>query len=166
MEVQIDGKRSSGFLSVGWGLMSDIDVESEVLRAIGEPRFTLWSFLRLAKLRSYKAQLSYIPCEKITREEVNGTSSTVMRQRDPVTLDSEFISVYSSCQSFIGTDMIFAPGAKPGDGLIHLTYLTKDAGRAAATQFLLGIEKGISTFSNLLNMKHPEEGILVIILFI
>lgn len=146
----MDGTKSFAFLSVGWGLLSDIDVESEVLRAIGEPRFTIWAFLRLAKLRSYKAQLTYVPCESVPAAlaSVNGTSpgssrsASTMRSRDPVTLDTEFISVYSSCQSYIGTNMMFAPGAQASDGLIHLTYLTKDGGRTAATPFLLGIDNG------------------------
>ncbi|ODM97758.1 Sphingosine kinase 1 [Orchesella cincta] len=142
MEVELDGRKIYSFLSVGWGLLADIDVESEVLRAIGESRFTIWSFLRLAKLRHYKAQLSYIPCERVSRDELNGTSRTSLRERDPVFIDGEFISVYSTCQSYIGSDLIFAPKAQPGDGLIHLTYMTKDAGRASATQFLLGIDKG------------------------
>lgn len=138
--MTIDGNKSYSFLSMGWGLMSDIDVESEVLRAIGEPRFTLWGLLRLAKLRSYPSQLTYVPCENITS---NGHySSPKKHTREPVTVKGDFISVYSSYQSFIGTDMIFAPDAKPHDGLIHLTYVTKDGGRSAATQFLLGIEKG------------------------
>lgn len=134
----MDGKEVVSFLSVGWGLMADIDVESEVLRAIGEPRFTVWALLRLAKLRSYKAQLSYTPCEIIFGENATKT----MRSRDPVTVHGDFISVYSTCQSYIGSTMMFAPAAKPDDGLIHLTYITKDAGRATAMQFLLGMDKG------------------------
>lgn len=35
------------FLSIGWGLLSDIDIESEKLRAIGGQRFTVWSLARL-----------------------------------------------------------------------------------------------------------------------
>lgn len=35
------------FLTVGWGIMADIDIESERLRAIGEIRFTLWAFWRV-----------------------------------------------------------------------------------------------------------------------
>lgn len=34
------------FLSIGWGLISDIDIESERLRAIGGQRFTVWSVAR------------------------------------------------------------------------------------------------------------------------
>ena len=36
------------FLSIGWGLISDIDIESERLRSIGRHRFTIWSLARLA----------------------------------------------------------------------------------------------------------------------
>lgn len=36
------------FLSFGWGLMSDIDIESEKLRSIGEIRFTVWALWRIA----------------------------------------------------------------------------------------------------------------------
>ncbi|KAJ8877147.1 hypothetical protein PR048_021600 [Dryococelus australis] len=35
------------FLSVGWGFISDIDIESERLRVIGGQRFTVWSVARL-----------------------------------------------------------------------------------------------------------------------
>jgi hypothetical protein len=35
------------FLSIGWGLIADIDIESERLRSIGGQRFTVWSLARL-----------------------------------------------------------------------------------------------------------------------
>lgn len=34
------------FLSVGWGLMADIDIESERFRALGDARFTVWAVIR------------------------------------------------------------------------------------------------------------------------
>lgn len=49
------------FLSVGWGFISDIDIESERLRAIGGQRFTVWSVARLLDLRTYKGKLWYLP---------------------------------------------------------------------------------------------------------
>ncbi|KAM0736466.1 Sphingosine kinase 2 [Formica fusca] len=53
------------FLSVGWGLLADIDIESERLRAIGGQRFTVWSLARLIGLRTYKGKVSYLPCNKV-----------------------------------------------------------------------------------------------------
>ncbi|KOC70276.1 Sphingosine kinase 2 [Habropoda laboriosa] len=53
------------FLSVGWGLLADIDIESERLRAIGGQRFTVWTIARLIGLRTYKGKVSYLPCDKV-----------------------------------------------------------------------------------------------------
>jgi sphingosine kinase len=49
------------FLSVGWGLIADIDIESERLRSIGQKRFTVWSIHRLISLRTYVGKVSYLP---------------------------------------------------------------------------------------------------------
>uniref|UniRef100_A0A675B341 sphingosine kinase n=1 Tax=Anopheles darlingi TaxID=43151 RepID=A0A675B341_ANODA len=57
------------FLSVGWGLISDIDIESERLRAIGGQRFTVWSVHRLISLRTYHGKVSYLPA---LPSQVNG----------------------------------------------------------------------------------------------
>ncbi|XP_011868908.1 PREDICTED: sphingosine kinase 1-like isoform X2 [Vollenhovia emeryi] len=60
------------FLSVGWGLLADIDIESERLRAIGGQRFTVWSVARLIGLRTYKGKVSYLPCSKVPPTENMG----------------------------------------------------------------------------------------------
>ncbi|KAH8400469.1 hypothetical protein KR222_000959 [Zaprionus bogoriensis] len=56
------------FLSVGWGLIADIDIESERLRSIGAQRFTLWAIKRLITLRTYRGRLSYLPAEVQSKE--------------------------------------------------------------------------------------------------
>lgn len=58
------------FLSVGWGLISDIDIESERLRMLGGQRFTIWSVARLIGLRSYGGKLWYLPAEVGANENV------------------------------------------------------------------------------------------------
>ncbi|KAH8354692.1 hypothetical protein KR084_002581 [Drosophila pseudotakahashii] len=58
------------FLSVGWGLIADIDIESERLRSIGAQRFTLWAIKRLITLRTYKGRVSYLlPKNKKVQEK-------------------------------------------------------------------------------------------------
>ncbi|XP_020818653.1 sphingosine kinase 1 [Drosophila serrata] len=57
------------FLSVGWGLIADIDIESERLRSIGAQRFTLWAIRRLITLRTYKGKVYYQLPNKITKVE-------------------------------------------------------------------------------------------------
>lgn len=52
------------FLSIGWGFIADIDIESERLRMIGSPRFTIWSIARLIG----KARQLYALCSAFTDE--------------------------------------------------------------------------------------------------
>lgn len=54
------------FLSVGWGLLSDIDIESERLRAIGGQRFAVWALARLVGLRRYRGTLTYAKIKDVS----------------------------------------------------------------------------------------------------
>lgn len=131
---------------MGWGLLADIDVESEFLRALGESRFTLYSFYRLANLRSYKAKLSFVPATTSEPCDIlNGNLAPALKDnfnRVPIVIDGDFVCVYATYQSYIGSDLEFAPNAAPNDGLIHLVYMEGDIGRTRSTQFLISIDKG------------------------
>lgn len=49
IKVQTDERSLASFLSIGWGLMSDIDIESESLRSIcGGKRFYFGALWRVA----------------------------------------------------------------------------------------------------------------------
>lgn len=65
------------FLSVGWGLLSDIDIESERLRAIGGQRFALWAVARILGLRRYKGVVSYSKIKDV---------SNLPKPKQPLTL--------------------------------------------------------------------------------
>ncbi|KAG0719871.1 Sphingosine kinase 2 [Chionoecetes opilio] len=52
-------KRILSFLSIGFGLLADIDIESERLRIIGDTRFAVWAVARCANLRKYQATISF-----------------------------------------------------------------------------------------------------------
>ncbi|KAK1135772.1 hypothetical protein K0M31_000346 [Melipona bicolor] len=64
------------FLSVGWGLLADIDIESERLRAIGGQRFTVWTIARLIGLRTYRGKVSYLSCDKLPSVDSLGNGKT------------------------------------------------------------------------------------------
>ncbi|PIC44653.1 hypothetical protein B9Z55_004951 [Caenorhabditis nigoni] len=59
--VKTETTTYAAFLSIGWGLMADIDIESEKWRKLGGHRFTLMGFIRSCNLRSYKGRLTYRP---------------------------------------------------------------------------------------------------------
>ena len=49
------------FLSLSWGLISDVDIESEKLKFLGAWRFDLYALLLICSLRTYKGRFSFIP---------------------------------------------------------------------------------------------------------
>lgn len=58
--VETDRGHCACFLSIGWGIMADIDIESEKWRkTLGSNRFTLGGIIRSLKLRTYRGKLSY-----------------------------------------------------------------------------------------------------------
>ncbi|XP_073833410.1 sphingosine kinase 1 [Musca autumnalis] len=87
------------FLAVGWGLIADVDIESEKLRSIGAQRFTLWSIHRILHLRTYKGKLSYLPWKRphLEQDEQNSlrqklrskSGSTSILKRFQDALDEE-----------------------------------------------------------------------------
>ncbi|XP_032420191.1 sphingosine kinase 1 [Xiphophorus hellerii] len=58
------GQRLFSFLSLAWGFVADVDVESEKYRHVGAARFTVGTLVRLASLRIYKGQLAYLPASR------------------------------------------------------------------------------------------------------
>lgn len=61
------------FLSVGWGFLSDIDIESERLRMLGGQRFTVWCIARLIGLRCYTGKVYYLPVNTSTNVNYKST---------------------------------------------------------------------------------------------
>ncbi|KAG7486997.1 sphingosine kinase 1 [Solea senegalensis] len=53
--------RLFSFLSLAWGFVADVDIESEKYRHAGAARFTVGTLVRLASLRIYKGKLAYLP---------------------------------------------------------------------------------------------------------
>lgn len=43
-----NGQRLYSFLSVGWGMIADVDIESERFRNMGNSRFALMAVIRIA----------------------------------------------------------------------------------------------------------------------
>ena len=47
------------FLMLAWAIVSDCDINSEVIRWIGPARFTIWGVFRVLFLRQYPAYFRF-----------------------------------------------------------------------------------------------------------
>ena len=70
------------FLSLTWAIISDIDINSEVIRCIGSARFTLWAIYRAAFERTYEGNL------KLFGMEIDGKNYDKSKIYEDCSIDS------------------------------------------------------------------------------
>ena len=63
--VSTGRERLLSALSVCYGLIADIDIESEKYRSLGRLRITIGSVVRIVGLKHYRVKFSYIPSQKV-----------------------------------------------------------------------------------------------------
>ncbi|CAL9693796.1 unnamed protein product [Knipowitschia caucasica] len=81
VSVQLSSRqRLFSFLSIAWGFVADVDVDSEKYRHVGPIRFLMGTLVRLATLRVYQGRLMFLP--------VDETSKTQKRNSTPASLCS------------------------------------------------------------------------------
>lgn len=139
--VRISTKRKVyySFLSFGWGLMADVDIESERLRCLGEPRFALWSIYRSVALKKYAGTLSYLPSEKAICP-IPPLDSPV--NETWVVEKGNFVLVYAAYQKFLNSTVKFAPDSTLADQTIYLLFIKEGVSSCQVIQFLLALEEG------------------------
>ncbi|KAJ1784907.1 hypothetical protein LPJ59_006259, partial [Coemansia sp. RSA 2399] len=74
------------FLSMTWGLIADIDIESERMRWAGSARLDLYATIRLMNLRYYGGRLHYLPVtagdeESVMTDEEDGQENGAKQKR-------------------------------------------------------------------------------------
>eukprot|EP00064_Thunnus_orientalis_P020638 superscaffoldBa00005789_g20780 len=60
-------QRVFSFLSLAWGFVADVDIESEKYRHVGAIRFLMGTLVRLASLRVYQGRLAYLPFKEVPK---------------------------------------------------------------------------------------------------
>uniref|UniRef100_A0A8C9PTA1 Sphingosine kinase 1 n=1 Tax=Spermophilus dauricus TaxID=99837 RepID=A0A8C9PTA1_SPEDA len=150
------GLRLFSVLSLAWGFIADVDLESEKYRRLGEMRFTLGTFLRLAALRTYRGQLAYLPAGSAVSKMP--TSPALMQQgpvdahlvplEEPVPSHwtvvphQDFVLVLALLHTHLGSEMFAAPMGRCAAGVMHLFYVRAGVSRTMLLRLFLAMEKG------------------------
>lgn len=139
--IRIDTKQKVfySFLSFGWGLMADVDIQSERLRCIGEPRFALWSIYRSFALKTYGGRLSYLPVDK-AGESIPPLGTPLSESW--VVERGSFVLVYAAYQRYLNSSVKFAPDSQLDDETIYLLYIKEGVSSCQVIQFLLALDDG------------------------
>ena len=139
VRISTPNKVYYSFLSFGWGLMADVDIQSERLRCLGEPRFALWSIYRSFALKKYGGTLSYLHVDKanapIPPLDCPVNESWVVER-------GNFVLVYAAYQKYLNSSVKFAPDAKLDDETIYLLFIKEGVSSCQVIQFLLALDEG------------------------
>lgn len=69
-------QRLFSFLSLAWGFVADVDIESEKYRHVGAIRFLMGTLVRLASLKIYQGRLAYLPIKELSKHPKGGVKAT------------------------------------------------------------------------------------------
>lgn len=148
LQVQQEGEKDTfSFLSVNWGMISDVDFESERYRFMGGARFTVGAVVRIANLRVYKGILEYVPAErrpfKNCTRAIDCSECFAQRQEEQQhqrgeeeiaveaepevweRMEGEFVTIIGCNFSKLSYDLHSAPYAHLSDGSIDMLVLEK-----------------------------------------
>jgi len=161
--VQTTGQVHYSFLSLGWGLISDIDILSEGLRCMGEMRLYLAAVYFIGKKRRYRGKLSMVLTTETGadngiiasagRDQGTGTdieanaSSTGGIFNDPATvnfrkvIEGEFLLVWAVQTSHAAATMHSGPGVTLDDGVFTI-YVVRAMSRLELLMLLIEVDSG------------------------
>ena len=97
-------RRMYGFLSIAWGMISDIDIETEKYRKLGSARFTVGFVQRVTALRRYQGILSYLPAQEKSPEMCDVASIPTETSTRAVGLGGD--KVEGKASSVLSTDCL------------------------------------------------------------
>ncbi|XP_020591739.1 sphingosine kinase 1-like [Phalaenopsis equestris] len=157
-------------LMLTWGLIADIDIESEKYRWMGSTRLDFYCLLRIMKLRKYHGHVEFVPapghelcgeplkgrtiCVGTDNVSENGQNSVAevlqscyggpsvcFENSDWRFLDGPFLSISLVNVPWVGEDAMPAPEAKFSDGFLDLVVI-KDCPKSALVSILLKMKDG------------------------
>jgi sphingosine kinase len=135
--VTQNGQEYYSFLSLAWGLISDVDIESEKLKFLGALRFDVYALMLLSLLRTYRGRFSYLPHPDFNQIQENNSSPTTWQ-----VIEDDFIFLWGMNTPWAAHDMNVTPYAKLNDGAIDVLVMRQGTSRWELLQALMRCGKG------------------------
>jgi sphingosine kinase len=131
-------QKHTSFLTYSWGLVADVDMESECIRWMGTARLDLWAVYRILFLRTYKGRLSYT---------TDPTTQSVPPITDPApsdwtVLEDEFVLFWASQVTHASMGFYHSPPTQVGDAAFQIMMIRKPLSRLQMIRILLSIDSG------------------------
>uniref|UniRef100_A0A0D9V6H9 DAGKc domain-containing protein n=1 Tax=Leersia perrieri TaxID=77586 RepID=A0A0D9V6H9_9ORYZ len=156
-------KKFFSVLHMTWGLVADIDIESEKYRWMGSARFDFYALVRIMNLRKYYGSIRFVPApgyesygypvkqvDNCTVECQEQNGKFVCSYQGPLvefqgsnwrSLDGPFVSVWINNVPWAAESIMAAPGAKFSDGYMD-AIIVRDCPKADLLALLMKMSDG------------------------
>jgi sphingosine kinase len=128
----------TSFLTYSWGLVADVDMESECIRWMGTARLDLWAVYRILFLRTYRGKLSYTTAP--ATQSVPALTEPV--PNDWTVLEDEFVLFWASQVTHASMGFYHSPPTRVGDESFQIMMIRKPMSRLQMIRILLSIDAG------------------------
>ncbi|XP_010905064.1 sphingosine kinase 1 isoform X1 [Elaeis guineensis] len=157
-------------LMLTWGLVADIDIESEKYRWMGSARFDFYSLLRVMNLRRYHGHVQFVPAPgyesygEPVKQDSSCMGKTILTEQGQInnakvqscgylgpvasldglewrSIDGPFVSVWINNVPWAGEDAMLAPEAKFSDGCLDAVII-RECPKSALLALMLKMSDG------------------------
>ena len=127
------------FLTFSWGIIADVDLESEVIRCCGLLRNDIWAVWRIINLRTYRARFSYLSKEneQIVMPHVDDDLTS-----DWKVIEDDFILFWACQVTHAASNTFNSPKSTLDDGIFRVLVVRASCSRAELVKMFLKIETG------------------------
>jgi sphingosine kinase len=133
------------FLLLGWGLVSDIDILSETMRCIGEPRIYIAAVYFILRKRQYRGRISiytgHNDPDASPLTDLPAIDQPLVPSNQWTVLEGNFVLVWVVQTSHCTASMNSGPGVTMDDGQFTI-YVIQDIGTISLAMLLLSFDNG------------------------
>ena len=139
IEIQQSDHHYYSVLSLSWGLIGDVDIESERWRYLGSLRNALYALTRIAFLRTYKGRFSYLPhsnCQATPKKK------SIELDSEWQVIEDEFVLFWAMNVPWASHDLKAAPKANLSDGAIDVLLVRRGVSKRELLRVFFTIARG------------------------
>ncbi|TPX37066.1 hypothetical protein SmJEL517_g01117 [Synchytrium microbalum] len=150
------------FLCIFYGFISDVDIDSNNLRALGPVRFPLMALYKLLKLQQYEVKLHLLPADDTTVQPIEPPSLPIdsppqfgpplkyivrpdSHNSFPVHTDASLIYLNVMNLQWASSDFLAEVNARISDGCLWLNYGDSSIKRGELLQQILNQEAALDS---------------------
>ena len=125
IEIEQNGRHYYSVLSLSWGLISDVDIDSERWRYLGSLRNDIYALMRIGCLLTYKGRFSFIPhpnCQATFKKPMGKDSEWQV-------IEDEFVLFWAMNAPWATHNIKAAPDANLSDGAMDVLLVRRGISR-------------------------------------